>query len=82
MSAAIPPTPRERGRSLIAHIAIGQGLTVDQIIAHDRRFAIVQARKKVVHALRNEGWTFRRIGNALERDWSTVRDLYQRKSMG
>lgn len=55
--------------------AVDQGLTMDQVRAHDNHPEMVEARRRIAKFLIEHGWSVRRVGLYLERDRSTVRAL-------
>ena len=51
------------------------GVSRADIVRQDRRPHIMIARRIVARILRLEGWTYVKIGRAIGRQWSTVRDM-------
>jgi len=57
---------------LIADLAAVHGFSRDQVLDHLRTPDLARARQGVYAALRLRGWSFHRIGRAMNRHHSTV----------
>lgn len=55
-------------------------VTLEEIISHNRMPHLVRARWELIRELRNRGWSLTRIGNAINRDHTSV--LHALQKMG
>ena len=73
--AVLSITPRARTIAAVEALCSVLGTSRADVIRYDRRAHVMRARRTVAAVLRAEGWTFQRIGKAIEREWSTVRHM-------
>lgn len=75
MEATCGPLPigdRPGLTTLITRVAAAAGLTIVQLRRHDRRPRIARVRAQAMRLARAKGFTYQEIGDALDRDPSTV----------
>jgi hypothetical protein len=73
-------TPRAKTIAAVEALYRFLGTSRADIIRYDRRPHVMRSRRTVAAVLRAEGWTFQRIGKAIDREWSTVRDMLRRRA--
>lgn len=64
----------------IRNVCKERGLTVSAVLSERRWPEVVDARREVALRLREQGWSYPRIGRALRRDHSTIYVLVNGKA--
>jgi chromosomal replication initiation ATPase DnaA len=72
-------TPREKVLNEVDRIAFWHGVGIMDVMSHYRRRPVVAARRDCAVYLRSKGKSFPEIGRILQRDHTTVMNLFYGK---